>query len=333
MRTTVSAREGEEAVKQPVQRVCVIGAGAIGSLCAAHLARVADVTVLTRRTDHARALRDDGLRVSGKTAFVSRPNATADPAELGAIDLIVLATKATALEQAASSIEGRLPQAVVMTIQNGLGAEEIVRSHGDWPLISGTTLMGGTRHSDTHVEYELDAATWMGPYAQSGTPLAVVEEVRDLFVTSGLKAEAFPDLLPAQWAKLVFNAAVGGISAVTELPHSPAHARTDHSSDLGHLVRDLIDEGRRIAAAAGIPLHEDPWELNVRAIEAGAAEDGAYAHPPSILLDVWARRPTEIDFNAGALVRAAERLGVEAPLTTALWRLIKAKEAGWRLTR
>ena len=51
-----------------------------------------------------------------------------------------------------------------MTVQNGLGAEEIVGAHGDWPLLSSVTFMSGTRHDDAHVEYVLDTATWIGPY-------------------------------------------------------------------------------------------------------------------------------------------------------------------------
>ena len=51
-----------------------------------------------------------------------------------------------------------------MTVQNGLGAEEVVGAHGDWPLLSAVTFMSGTRHDDTHVEYILDTATWIGPY-------------------------------------------------------------------------------------------------------------------------------------------------------------------------
>ena len=56
-----------------------------------------------------------------------------------------------------------------MTIQNGLGAEELVRTHGDWPLISAVTFMSGVRHDDAHVEYELDTETWLGPFAGTAT--------------------------------------------------------------------------------------------------------------------------------------------------------------------
>src|SRR5919201_5871146 len=124
-----------------IERVCVVGAGVIGSLYAAHLARRVDVWVLARREEHAGALAERGLRVSGKHEFTARLQATADPEALPAADLAIVATKATDLEQAASRLEGRLPDALVMTIQNGLGAEEVVRRHGDWPLISAVSFM------------------------------------------------------------------------------------------------------------------------------------------------------------------------------------------------
>ncbi len=309
-----------------LERVCIVGAGAIGSLLAAHLARVADAWVLTRREGHARAIEANGLRVSGKAEFVSRPRATADPATLPDAGLVFVATKSTQLEEAAASIAGRLPGATVATVQNGLGAEEIVRRHGDWPLISGTTLMGGTRHHDTHVEYELDAPTWLGSYAGTATPFELVEKACALIVRSGLKAEGFRDLRPAQWAKLIFNAAVGGVSALTGLPHARTFADEREASDLGHLVHELIEEGKRVAAAAGIELPDDPWEMNVRAV---STDGGEYSHAPSMLLDVQARRRTEIEFNTGAIVREAERLGVPAPLNTAIYRLERARESAW----
>ena len=82
----------------PVERVCVVGAGAIGSLLASHLSRVCEVWVLTRRPQHADALRAEGLRVSGKSDFVGRLQATADASELPEFDLGIIAVKATDLE-------------------------------------------------------------------------------------------------------------------------------------------------------------------------------------------------------------------------------------------
>lgn len=318
-----------------MERVCVVGAGAIGSLFAGHLAAVADVSVLCRREEHAAALNADGLRVSGKSARHAQVTAATDPDALPAPDLFIVAVKATQLEETAATLRGRWPAAAAMTVQNGLGAEAALQAAGDWPLISAVTFMSGIRHGDAHVEYELDTPTWMGPYAGTATPLELAQRAGELIVRSGLKAEVLEDLLPAQWSKLIFNAAVNGVAALTELPHVAAFAAEERPSDLGHVVRGLIEEGKAVAAAVGVPLHDDPWEMNVRAVRRGLTEGagGHYAHLPSMLEDVLARRPTEVDWIGGALVREAERVGVPVPLNAAVWRLVRGKELSWARTR
>ncbi len=302
-------------------RVCVVGGGVIGSLYAAHLARATEVSVLCRREEHAAALNEHGLRVSGRHDFTATVRAATAVTELPEAELAIIATKTTELDTAALRLAGRWPRAAVMTVQNGLGAEDVVRGHGDWRLISAVTFMSGTRHADTHVEYILDTETWLGPYGE--TPYALVEEIAALLVESGLEARAFEDLRPAQWSKLIFNATVNSVAAVTGLPHDPHFAEEDRIEHLGHLVRDLMEEGKRVVEAAGIELHEDPWEMNVLATKRGSR------HFPSMLEDVEARRPTEVDQITGALVREAARLGVEVPLQTAMYRLVKAREASW----
>jgi 2-dehydropantoate 2-reductase len=290
----------------------------IGSLFAAHLARVCEASVLCRREEHARALNEHGLRVSGRHDFTATLRASTDPGELPEPELVLVATKTTELAAAAARLEGRWPAAAVMTVQNGLGAEAAFPGQR---VISAVTFMSGTRHSDTHVEYILDTETWLGPYGE--TPYELVEEVAASIVESGLKARAFEDLLPAQWSKLIFNATVNAVAALTGLPHDPHFAAREQVGDLGHLVYDLVEEGKRVAASAGVELHEDPWEMNVLATQRGSR------HYPSMLEDVEAHRPTEIEHITGALVREASRQGVPVPLHTTLYRLVRAREASW----
>jgi 2-dehydropantoate 2-reductase len=306
-----------------VTEVCVAGVGSIGGLLAAHLARVVDVGVLVRREEQARALERDGLRVSGRAEFSARVRASTDPAELGEPELVIVACKGNDLEALGQRLSGRFEEATLMTVQNGLGADEIVGRHGGWPLLASVTFMSGTRHSDTHVEYVLDTATWIGP--SRATTGDDARAVADLIRSAGLKADGFDDLRPALWSKLIFNATVNAVAALTGLPHDYHFGELEHASDLGHLVRDLIDEGKAVAVAAGVDLREDPWEMNLLATRRG------FRHYPSLLEDVEARRPTEIDLITGALVREGERHGVPVPLHTALYRLVKAKEASWQL--
>jgi 2-dehydropantoate 2-reductase len=293
----------------------------IGSLFAGHLARVCETTVVCRREEHAAALNERGLRVTGRHEFEADVRAATQAEALPEPGLVIVAVKTTELDSAAERLAGHWPGAVVMTVQNGLGAEEVFARRGPWRLISAVTFMSGTKHSDTEVEYILDTETWLGPYDRA--PYELAAQAADLLVRAELKARAFQDLRPAQWSKLIFNATVNSVAALTELPHDPHFASRDRLDDLGHLVYELMEEGKRVAAAAGVELHEDPWEMNVHATQRGSR------HFPSMLEDVRGRLPTEFDQISGALVREAERLGVPVPLHAALWRLVKAREASW----
>jgi 2-dehydropantoate 2-reductase len=305
------------------KRVAIIGCGAIGSLYAAHLARQgADLWVMTRRPEHARALNENGLRVTGTHELHARVRATNNPTELPDCDFGIVATKALQTEEAFAPVGRKFDCGAVLSAQNGLGGEEILAGLTLGYIIRGTTFMSGTRRSDTHVQYELDTPTWMGPFEPTRTPFALVDELAEMMVAGGLKAIALEDARPAQWSKLLFNSAVNGVSALTGLPHSPHFAEREEFAGLGNLLFDLLEEGKRVATALGVTLHDDPWEMN----KIGAQTN----HPTSMLHDVQHQQATEVDFLAGAVAREAARAGVPAPLHTAVYRLIKGKEASWK---
>jgi len=307
-----------------LKRICIVGAGAIGSLYAAHLARVAEVWALVRREEHARIINERGIRVTGHNQFHAELKAATDPGQLPEFDFGIVATKASQTREALAPVAHLFRRGAVLSAQNGLGGEEIIASlMTQGYVIRGTTFMSGTRFADDHVHYELNTPTWMGPFEPTNTPFEMVEELAALVNASGLKAEALRDARPAQWSKLIFNASVNSVAALTELPHSPHFAAEAEYSNLGHLLRALIEEGKSVAAALGIELHEDPWAMNC----IGAQTN----HPPSMLYDVRHRCATEVDFLGGAIAREAQRAGVPAPLHTALYRLVKGKEASWKI--
>src|SRR5438105_5573965 len=304
-----------------MKRVCIIGCGSIGSLYAAHLARVAEVWAFVRRADHARALNEQGLRVSGTHDFHAHLRATNDPAALPQFDFGIVSCKATQTPDAVAPVAHLFKNGAILSSQNGLGSEEVIAEIADTYVMRGTTFMSGTRVADTQVRYELDTATWMGPVEPTRTPFALVQEAAALISSSGLKAMALEDAGPAQWSKLIFTASVNAVAALTELPHSFHFAEEKQFSDLGHLLHALIEEGKRVAEGLGVKLYEDPWEMN----KIGAQTD----HPPSMVYYIIIKLETEVDFLGGAIAREAERAGIPAPLHTALYRLIKAKEVSW----
>jgi 2-dehydropantoate 2-reductase len=304
-----------------MKRVCIIGCGSIGSLYAAHLARVAEVWAFVRRAEHARALNEHGLRVSGTHEFHATLRATNSASELPQFDLGIVACKATQTREAVTPVAHLFKNGAILSSQNGLGSEEVIAEIAQTYVLRGTTFMSGTRVTDTHVRYELDTATWMGPFEPAKAPFALVQETAALINSAGLKAVALEDARPAQWSKLIFNSSVNAVAALTELPHSIHFAEEKEFGDLGHLLHSLIDEGKRVAEGLGVKLYEDPWEMN----KLGAQTD----HPPSMLYDIRHKLGTEVDFLGGAIAREAQRAGIPAPLHTALYRLVKAKEASW----
>src|SRR6185437_11020419 len=104
---------------------------------------------------HAEALRTRGLRVSGRAEFTAQIAAATNPDDLETPELVILACKGTDLDAVAAGLAGHWPDATVMTVQNGIGANEIVARHGDWRILAAVTFMSGTRHEDTHVQYVL----------------------------------------------------------------------------------------------------------------------------------------------------------------------------------
>jgi 2-dehydropantoate 2-reductase len=236
-------------------------------------------------------------------------------------DLGIVSCKATQTREAVKPVAHLFKNGAILSSQNGLGSEEVIAEIAQTYVIRGTTFMSGTRVTDTHVRYELDTATWMGPFEPTKIPFALVQEAATLINSSGLKAVALEDARPAQWSKLIFNSSVNAVAALTELPHSFHFAKETEFADLGHLLHALIEEGKAVAKGLGVKLYEDPWEMN----KIGAQTD----HPPSMLYDIRHKLGTEVDFLGGAIAREAKRAGIPAPLHTALYRLVKAKEASW----
>jgi len=304
-----------------MNRVCIIGCGSIGSLYAAHLAKVTEVWAFVRRPEHARTLNEQGISVTGTHSFHAHLRASHDPAEMPQFDLGIVSSKATQTADAVRPVAHLFQKGAILSTQNGLGSEEIIARLAKTFVMRGTTFMSGTRHSDTQVQYELDTATWLGPFEPTDTPFSLVQEAADMIVSSGLKAVPLEDARPAQWSKLIFNASVNSVSALTELPHSFHFAEEKNFGDLGNLLHALIEEGKQVAAGLGVRLHDDPWEMN----KIGAQTD----HPPSMLYDIRHKLATEVDFLGGAIAREAHRAGIPAPLHTALYRLIRGKEASW----
>jgi 2-dehydropantoate 2-reductase len=302
-------------------RIGIVGCGAVGSIFAAHLARLNDLEVFAYdlSAEHVAAIERDGLRVSGAAEFVARLRAATRPGAIPRCDFGIVATKSihtrAAIQQAAPMFD---EASAVCSVQNGVGNEEIIAEHVRY-VVRGTTFPAGRLIAPGHVGYDIPGKTWLGPFEPSRTPMAMVEQLAGILNRAGLETVALADARGAQWSKLIFNASTNPVGALTGLDHAAA----TWFEPTGALFSALIEEGLAVAAALGIALDDDPRKL----VELGARAPGR--HKASMLQDVEARRPTEVDFMNGAIVRYGERLGVPTPLNRALWALVKGLERSW----
>jgi 2-dehydropantoate 2-reductase len=303
-------------------RICVVGCGAVGSLFAANLAALEDVEVwaFDLNRAHVDAIKQNGLQLTGAGEVLAHPNATSDPAELPPCDFGIVATKAMHAASAIAATAHAFADGAVATVMNGVGNEETLAAHVE-RVIRGTTFPAGKLLEPGIVQWDVKGDTTFGPFEPHPIPLEAIEPLADACTRAGMPATAAVDARPGQWRKVIFNAATNPMGALTGL----THGRVCERPDLRALVSGLVDEGKAVAGAQGITLDADPEEL----IDHAARPDVAYGHKASMLQDVEARRPTEIDYLNGGIVRFGRELGVPTPLHDTITALIKGVEASW----
>jgi 2-dehydropantoate 2-reductase len=303
-------------------KVCIVGCGALGSVFAAHLSRLSDVEVYAFDISevHTRAIRESGLHISGPVAdFTARLRATSRVEDIPRCDFGIFATKSVhtraAIERTAVIFGD---SGTVCSIQNGLGNEEIIAEHVRY-VIRGSTATAAHMIGPGHAGFEFYSNLWIGPFEPSGTPYARVEQLAELLNRAGLRVVPLQDARGAQWTKLIFNAAVNPVDALTQLHHGAA----TRFAPTGALYEALLQEGEAVAKALGITLQGDTRQM----IAEGA--NAPQKRNVSMLLDILAKRPTEVDFMNGAIADRGEKLGVPVPLNRAIWQLVKGLEHSW----
>jgi 2-dehydropantoate 2-reductase len=304
-------------------KVCIVGCGAVGSLFAAHLAGLDDVEVWAYDLSqpHVDAINERGLRLTGVGEVDARRlRATTDATDLPACDFGIVATKAMHTEAAIAATSHAFADGAVATVQNGVGNEEAVARHVA-RVIRGTTFPAGKILEPGLVQWDVRGDTTLGPFEPRPARAEDVQRLADACTRGGMPTHAVQDARPAQWRKVIFNAATNPVGALTGL----THGRVCERPDLRALVSALVDEGKAVAGAQGIVLDADPEEL----IDHAARPEVAYGHKASMLQDVEARRATEIDYLNGGIGRFGRELGVATPLNDAVTALVKGLEASW----
>ena len=290
--------------------IVVFGAGAIGSVYAAHLADRHDVTIVARQP-HAEAIARTGLRVVGREERLSRVRATTRLDAIPEDTLLLLTTKVNDNRAAAQALDPLVrPDTVILCVQNGLHSERVVREAlgNRCTVLRAITQFGAIFREPGVVDLKVIGYTLIERGAASA-PIAA------LLTACGLDGRLSPDINVDVWRKLIFNCVINPITAIvgTEVG-AIADVRLDPLKGL------VIDECLAVAAADGVTFDIDFQE-------ALREQFGPSRNIASMRQDLIKQRPTEIDYMNGAVVDLGRRYGISCPVNGALVAIIKAMEA------
>ena len=294
-------------------RIYVLGAGSIGSLFGALLARAGHDVLLIGREEQVRAINERGLRVVGTEEFEVQARATTyapdEPPELLLLTTKSYSTK-TALECARRCIG---ENTWILSVQNGLGNEELALKLTP-NVIGGVTTNGAMLVEWGVVKWTGKGITVIGKYPTGRAEF--VEEVARVFNEAGLETKVTENAIGWKWVKAIVNSVINGLGTVLEVKNGVLR----NIPELEGISIEIAREGCLVAEQLGIEFEVHPLELLWDTIE--RTKDNYN----STLQDIMRGRKTEVDYIHGKIVEYAHSVGLEAPRNELLWALIKAKE-------
>ncbi len=305
-------------------KFATVATGAVNGYLAVKLAEAgADVACLARGA-HLEAIRRDGLKlVRGDEAWVGRPRAaSADPAEIGPVDVILVAVKAQDLEAVAPLCRPMMgPETVAIPFLNGVEASGRLEAVlGEGRVLEGTCGISAFLPEPGRVE-------WSSPFAVVSLRGAGRDAVRpggaiaEAMQAAGIDAEAPDDIRKALWRKFMMLATLAGITAAGrctagDIQREPA---------LTALARGSVAEIARLARARGVEIDEADeaaaWKLLAGMPEGGKA---------SMAKDLDAGRPLEVEWLSGSVARLSAEAGLEAPIHATMNALLSPWKDGRR---
>ena len=305
-------------------RIAIVGAGALGSLVGGLLARAGhDVWLYNpSNVEHVRAIRSRGLCIEPPEGevFSVHIEATGNAEEIPrSPDLVGVFVKAYRTEEALRRVAPLLSEDTwLLSLQNGLGFEDVLVQYAPGRVLRGITAQGATLLEPGRVRWAGRGPTRIGPwgYPSSPEPSQRAQEVVQAFDEAGLEASYEPSIKRALWEKLLVNAAINPLTALLDVPNGALV----EDPTLREVLRDLVREALPVVRSHGVDLSEEEAVRRVEEVCRATASNLS-----SMLQDVRRGRPTEIEFITGALVREGERLGVATPLHRLLLEMVRRR--------
>jgi 2-dehydropantoate 2-reductase len=302
-------------------RIAVFGAGAVGGYFGGRLAQAGEEVALIARGEHLQALRDRGLRVDSIVGdFAIRPvQATDDPAQVGAVDAVLVGVKAWQVTEAALAMRPLIgPETFVLPLQNGVEApHQLAAALGAEHVMGGLCKIISSLVGPGHIRHAGMAPPYVALGELDNRPSERVERLRRAFERAGFTAEIPPDIHVAMWEKFLFIASFSGVGAATRAPIGVLRSRPETR----HMLEQAMGEVLAVAQARGIALTEESISRTMALID-GLPPGGT----ASMQRDIVAGRPSELEAQNGAVVRLGQEVSVATPLHAFIYHSLLPSE-------
>jgi 2-dehydropantoate 2-reductase len=300
----------------------IIGIGPVGGILAAKLAHAGHYVVLCDvQKPHLDAIKERGLSITGVSELTARCERLAysisELSNFPEVDTIIIATKASIMPRLVPEIaKVARPGVRLVSCQNGLDNQEyLAETFGPDHALRIVVNYAGSQMGDGHIYMSFfNPPNYIGAMTAKGEPLA--RQFADMMTKAGLDTHFTTEIKRYEWEKVVLNAALNPVCALTR---KPMRDMMDLEITEG-LVEELLREGVQVAEAAGIGFDEGFMEGGLEYLKR------AGYHRTSMHQDVLRHIPTEIDWINGKIVEWGRAHGVETPYNSTIAALIKGLE-------
>ncbi|HIH02477.1 MAG TPA: ketopantoate reductase family protein [Methanoregulaceae archaeon] len=300
-------------------RIAVLGAGAVGLSIAARLSRVADVVAVTRER-YAAAIRQEGFHMTGRWGDGVYDLVVSTSLDLDEeFDHVFVTAKSVDTAAVCREFAPVLGRSEVVSLQNGIGNEEIIAEYTD-RVIGGMIITGFEWRSTNAVHVSVEG----GPMKLGRFPGGMdpgVDALVDLVRKAGIPVEGTASIRTEIWGKTMYNCALNPLGALMNVPYgrlTEPHAWA--------IIEAIVTEVYAVACAEGVALAW-PDPASYLAFLASMQLPSTASHHSSMLQDLARGRPTEIDFLNGAITAIGTRHGVPVPVNACIAHLVRFRES------
>jgi 2-dehydropantoate 2-reductase len=308
----------------------ILGAGAIGSILAAHLARAGHSVIVLARGERARTVERDGLRIKGLSDFAVPVQVLADPARLEAADILIVATKTPGTEAALARLR-HVEVGAALSIQNGVLKDELLaQTFGAARVLGALADTSGELLSSGEVLFTRNVSLPLGELTGGLSERA--QRLASMIDGAGVRSTAVGNILSMEWSKFTVWLGLVCMAVTTR----SASWRYLSNADCAHVLVRLVREVAQVARAKGIALVDNAASLPLGTLIHASERDAVEAilrvgdnmrsrapdHRMSALQDLEAGRPLEIEETFGYATQQARQLDLPLPLVDAFYHLV-----------